>query len=269
MISINNQILDYTLFPGGECHIRIPQDWISAQTQITAHLNQAQDIIALMMVIDAIRRIDSNSEISLTIPYFPYARQDRVCNPGESLSVKVMATLVNQLNCRNITIFDPHSDVLPALIDNCHVKTQADIIIETKLLEKINLPTLTLVAPDNGAEKKVRTLCERIISHSNPINYIAASKIRDLMTGRIIQSRINDSVEDKDLLILDDICDGGSTFNELAKILRNKGANRLYLYVTHGIFSKGLTELSQWFNHIYCYNLMNSALKNYHSLTVL
>ena len=63
---------------------------------------------------------------------------------------------------------------------------------------------------------------------------------------------------DKDMIIIDDICDGGATFINIAKELRKPGYmykdNKIYLIVTHGIFSKGTTKLSQYFDGIYCTN---------------
>jgi ribose-phosphate pyrophosphokinase len=61
------------------------------------------------------------------------------------------------------------------------------------------------------------------------------------------------------LIILDDICDGGQTFVELAKHLKAQGAKAIYLYITHGIFSKGLSVLKQHFEHVYCYHTMLKA----------
>lgn len=269
MILINGHQLKQNIFPGGESHVRITPEWITPKTQVIAHLHCAQNIMALIMAVDAIRRISPNCDICLTVPYFPYARQDRVCYPGEALAVKVMADLINQLNCKKVTVFDPHSDVLTALLNCCYVKTQSEIIDESNLLELIDSSSLTLLAPDAGAEKKTRQVCQYLSQKYPSINYITASKYRDVNTGRITQTKVHDSVEGKNLLIIDDICDGGSTFIELAKTLKNAGASQLYLYVTHGIFSKGLKELSQWFEQLYCYNLMNASLKDEAPLTVL
>ena len=72
---------------------------------------------------------------------------------------------------------------------------------------------------------------------------LTATKVRNTITGEITGTRLDDpdqSAKGRDCLIVDDICDGGRTFIELAKVIRQQGPARGYLYVTHGIFSNGL-----------------------------
>ena len=210
----------------------------------------------LLLTIDAIRRVDSDVKINLTIPYFPYARQDRVCNEGEALSVKVMADLINSTHCNKVTIFDPHSDVTPALLNNCHSISLADIISNSELAQFIVQNNLVIVSPDAGAEKKVRSVAKLLSSKDYKQEILYASKVRDTQTGNITSTEIHADVRNKDLIILDDICDGGKTFIELSQLLQSKGSGKVYLYVTHGIFSKGLDVLKEYFTQVYCYHTM-------------
>ena len=259
---VNNEPVKRFNFSGGECHIQLPILHFNSSVAMYADLYCSDDIMALLLTIDAIRRCNANIEIDLTIPYFPYARQDRVCNSGEALSVKVMANLINSLKCRSVTIYDPHSDVTPALITNCIVKSIEDIIYDSPLCNAIIQHNMSIVSPDAGAEKKVRKVTQKISERAHGIDIICAGKVRDVKTGAIISSQIYGNVKDKKLIIIDDICDGGSTFIELARLLKQQGASELYLYVTHGIFSKGLEPLKEYFKHVYCYHAFNHADKN-------
>ena len=137
-IFVNQELVETFNFPGGECHVKITSESINNETSVHAHLNNSDDIMCLILTIDAIRRANHETRIFLTIPYFPYGRQDRVCNEGESLSIKVMADIINNLHCTSITIYDPHSDVTPALLRNCKVITLADIIAKSFLAKKIH-----------------------------------------------------------------------------------------------------------------------------------
>ncbi len=249
-IFVNNKMLDVFQFSGGECHVKINVGDISDKTNITAHLNSSDDIMRLLLTVDAVRRVNPQSAIHLTIPYFPYARQDRVCNEGESLSVKVMADIINNLHCAEVTIYDPHSDVTPALLSNCRIVSQADIVA-SNLGKVIKDKKLALVSPDAGAEKKTR-MAAKLTS----TEVFCSSKTRDTKTGNITATKVHGDVRGRDLLIIDDICDGGRTFLELAKALKDGGAGDVYLYVTHGIFSQGTSELARHFKHIYCYHTM-------------
>lgn len=258
----NNLDITTFLFPGGEWSVRInkPEELINSwPVSLTWGLSNASAIICLLLLVDAIRRVYPSKQIHLNIPYFPYARQDRVCNEGEALSVKVMADLINGLRCEQVTIYDPHSDVTPALLNNCKVLTIADLIPNTSLGKKIKKEKLTLVAPDAGAEKRVRMLAKALDLNAYDIVY--AQKERDPSTGEITDIRINRNWDaqppGEDFIIIDDICDGGRTFTELTKVLKDHGARKIYLYVTHGIFSNPEFIQANYFDHIYCWHRVN------------
>ncbi len=255
-IYINDLQIQSLIFPAGECHVRVFQEMVTPITALKAWLHNAEDIMTLLLSVDAIRRLSPVSSIHLTIPYFPYARQDRVCNLGEALSVKIMADLINNLSCDRILIIDPHSDVTPALLNNCRVITQADIFADSVLKTELIRDNWALIAPDAGAEKKVLKVAQRL----GLTDIFCANKIRDTKTGKITATTFHDDVKDRKVLIVDDICDGGKTFIELGKLLREKQAKTINLYVTHGIFSKGLQPLKPYFDHIYCYHTF-SAIK--------
>ncbi len=257
-ILINKKPIETFKFYGGECHVKINPFNIGNQTEIMANLNNSDDIMYLLLSVDAIRRVNLETAINLIIPYFPYARQDRVCNEGESLSVKVMADIINSLSCSKVTIYDPHSDVTPALINKCNVITLADIVANSFLSKIILDRKLALVSPDAGAEKKTRHLAKRLSMTGQIVEVYCSSKIRDTLTGNITATEIYGDVSGKNLIIVDDICDGGMTFIELAKELKRAEAEDIFLYTTHGIFSKGLNTLKDHFNHLYCHHTMLS-----------
>lgn len=97
--------------------------------------------------------------------------------------------------------------------------------------------SVTVVAPDAGAAKKAFA-----VASYYRLPLLTAAKVRDVKTGAIIRTELLGAatVAGRAALIVDDICDGGRTFIELAKVLRAAGADRVFLYVTHGIFSQGL-----------------------------
>ena len=248
-ITVNNTPIKAFNFKAGECHVSIANIEIGKVTSVIAYLYSSDNIMQLMMIIDAIRRQSANTKIDLTVPYFPYARQDRVCNDGEAFSVFVMANMINSLECNSVTVYDPHSTITTDLINNVRVVSQSDILTNSVVINDIKEKGLVLASPDNGAAKKTQDFAE-----GNNIDVIYCTKSRDVRTGKITATNIPDGVEDKSFIIIDDICDGGRTFIELAKALKKAGANDLYLYVTHGIFSKGLDVLKESFIHVYCYH---------------
>jgi len=87
---------------------------------ITSQLKSFNDFGLLLLSIDVLKRINVE-KINLFIPYLPAARQYRVMIPGEPLSVKVCADIINNAKVNNVTVYDVNSEVTPAVLNNCRV----------------------------------------------------------------------------------------------------------------------------------------------------
>lgn len=243
-VFLTNAEHEHSIFPGGETHVRLKNiltcpDFIN----IKAILNGSEDIMHLLLLADAINR--ANKRIGLLeIPYLPYARQDRVCNPGESFSLGLMAGIINSLGAMQVNIYDPHSDVCGALIENANIIDISSSILGVRDIIKDQI----IICPDAGAEKRILKL---------KMPYIMATKVRDPLTTNIIATKVyaeDSELKGKNCIIIDDICDGGRTFIELGKELKKKGANKVSLYVTHGIFSKGFEVFKGVIDEVYFFD---------------
>jgi ribose-phosphate pyrophosphokinase len=234
-------------FSGGEPHIKIVPDFdVNRKVTITHRLNSFNDLGLLCITVDALRRMDVKI-IELFIPYFPAARQDRVMIPGEPLSVKVYADIINAMQLNKVFVFDAHSEVTPALLNNSTVIPNYTFIKE--VLNKIG-ENVKLISPDGGALKKIYKVSEFL----GGVEVVECSKSRDVKTGKLSGFKVyNDDLEGMDCLIVDDICDGGGTFVGLAEELKKKNAGKLYLAVSHGIFNKGF-EVLDCFDKIFTTN---------------
>lgn len=235
------------LFPGGEVGVKLNPmrlDYRHAKgpATIVARLQSPLDVMTLVMLADALRRLDP-APVHLFMPYVPYARQDRVCVPGESFSLKAFADLINSLAFESVTVVDPHSDVVGAVLDRVKVISQFDVIHQfDAFIAAIHGKPVTFVSPDAGANKKTVELA-KYFGHTE---FIRADKKRNLATGEILETIVYaDDLTGRTLVVADDICDGGRTFIELTKALKTKGAAKIILYVTHGIFSKGIGALTK------------------------
>lgn len=252
------------LFPGGEVGIQLRTSnhaykYTNAAYQtIVARIKDSNDVMRLLNAVDALRRFDP-TPIRLFMPYLPYSRQDRVCNEGESFALGVFANLINSMNFERVTIADPHSDVSPALINNVRVLSQIDIIGKFQSFTKAVLaPEVVLIAPDAGSNKKV----SKLASYFSHFDFLRADKLRDLSTGNIKETIVYaDKLNGRTVVIVDDIADGAKTFIELAKVLKNKGAAKIILFVTHGIFSRGTAHvLNGGIDEIYTTNSYDDVL---------
>lgn len=225
------------IFSGGEPHIKIKPDFdVSETVTITHRINSFNDFGLLLLAVDALKRMHVKL-INVFIPYFPAARQDRVMIAGEPLSVKVYADILNSLKLNKITVFDAHSEVTSALLDNCEVIPNHYFIAQ--VLKKIG-NDVKLISPDGGALKKIYKVSEYL----GGIDVVECSKSRDVKTGKLSGFKVyDDNLQGMDCLIVDDICDGGGTFIGLAEELKKKNAGKLYLAVSHGIFNKGFESM--------------------------
>ncbi len=232
-------------FAGGEPHIKIQQALsVTDELMIIQRVKSFNDMGLILLAVDALRRIGVR-HISLLIPYFPGARQDRLMVAGEPLTVKVYAELINALNLEKVIILDPHSDVAPALIHNVQVVSNHAFAREALA----GVADYHLVAPDAGALKKVYGLAASLKAES----VVPCSKNRDVQTGKLNGFKVQAAdLEGKTCVVVDDICDGGGTFLGIARELKRKQAGRLILVVSHGIFNNGIQPLREFYDQIIC-----------------
>lgn len=243
-------------FPAGESLVAFVPDsrrtGSTVRARITYTFKGNDSLVELLLLTDAIRRHYEGYrvEITLLMPYFPYARQDRVCNEGESLSTKVIADLINSQGYAKVICYDLHSDVTAVLINNLVHRRLPQL---ASFLKRKH-PDAILVSPDAGSNKKVFEFA-KLVGFDRVVR---ADKTRDVKTGQIngTQVYLDAPLGHYDFLIVDDICDGGRTFIELAKQLRYHTMGRIYLYVTHGLFTKGYDSFWGLIDGIYTVNLM-------------
>lgn len=233
-------------FPGGEVGVKLDiKESVAyiAKTgffapciyqTIVARIQNSAHVMELVMVVDALRKLD-NTPIRLVLTYVPYGRQDRVCDLGESFSLKAFAGIINSLNFEKVIVIDPHSDVTGAVFNNVEIISQLQVINSWPKLIKEAMGCV-LVSPDSGSNKKTFELTK----YFSQARFIRADKLRDMATGNIKETVVyENNLSGCNTMICDDLCDGGRTFIELAKVLKDKGAKSVDLYTTHGIFSKG------------------------------
>lgn len=198
------------------------------------------------------------SVIHLYTPYFIGSRSDRQFEEGGNNYVKqVIAPVINSLEFKTVTVMDPHSDVLEACINN--FRKLSNISLLHYVIHDLDrefpgdlFSNIILVSPDAGASKKIFKLAEQVAFTGD---IITCSKSRDekgKLSHVVVPIQLN---ETKDIIIIDDICDGGATFESVAGALNDAGhTGKKYLMVTHGIFSKGFKSLSHYFDGIYTTN---------------
>jgi len=246
-----------------------------SEVLIQSRLNSFLDLELILCATQALKELQLKIGISLSVPYFLGARSDRKFGEGGFNYIKsVIAPIINSQEYESVWVLDPHSDVLEACINNFRKGTNSELFgfaLEQLVIDEWRKTTedwsfgfwlervwvknqnIVLVSPDAGAYKKVFDVAKEFEIE----RIVTATKVRDLKTGQIIRTEIPTLDQHNDLkyVIVDDICDGGRTFIELAKAIKaSRPTAEIYLVVTHGIFSAGYAELGKYFNGIYCTN---------------
>lgn len=223
---------------------------------IKSRLRNFKDLELIICANQALKEIGVKS-VKLYIPYCIGGRSDRKFQEGGINYIKtVIAPIINSQNFDEVRIMDPHSDVLEACINN-FVKINNNglmlMALKSMLNEDNDVSNICLVSPDAGAYKKIFDAAKKF----GIDKIITATKVRDIKTGKILHTEIPTLDQHNNLkyIIVDDICDGGRTFIELAKAIHgSRPTAEVYLVVTHGIFSNGLYELSKEITRIYSTN---------------
>lgn len=244
-------------FSGGEVHPRIVDAPTSAKVvRIVSHAYSSDDIMELALVVDAVNEWlkrymqpgGAAHKMHLEMPYLPYARQDRVCHPGEANGLRVMCRMLDKMDFDRIKFWDVHNPLATMRsMQTNSINETADHFV--KLIDGLIDPVV--IAPDKGAVERAT-----LAANALHTNFYCATKLRSSNNGAILATQINmPHQEHRDLLMVDDICDGGRTFIALAEVLCAKTDGRVLLYVTHGIFSRGLDVFDGLIDQIYCPNV--------------
>ena len=239
MVLVDNEDVRLGLFPNNEVEYRDFKSRIehglnlqcsSGFVKVKLIFESNADLTDLAIAKKAIDDIYGGRDITtiLHIPFFMYSQMDRQIE-GKLFSLKYVAKFINDLKFDKVEIFDPHSNVLPALLNNVRVHYPVTTFVNNPGAYHRDINYDLLFYPDNGAAKKYSEL----LPHHK---YRFGNKKRNLETGEIIEYEViadREDIEGKSILIVDDLCMGGRTFKEAANALRKMGAHHIDLYVTH------------------------------------
>ena len=190
-----------------------------------------EDLFNLMVAkkwVDDYSYFHKGKQTRLIIKYFPYSQMDREMN-SHLFSLKYVAQIINDLKFDEVVVWDPHSNVLPALLNRCRLYYPIHSFLEAEVNCNDGLQWDLLFFPDNGAAKKYSEILD-------VKKYRFGNKKRNLDTGEIVSYEVianKEDIDGKKILIVDDMVMGGRTFVEAAKALREMGASQVDLYVTH------------------------------------
>jgi ribose-phosphate pyrophosphokinase len=187
-------------------------------------------LMELLIMVDAFKRASAR-RITAVIPYFGYARQDR--RPRSTrvpISAKVIANLLETVGVERLLTMDLHADQIQGFFDIPVDNIYASPVLLSDLKSKA-YPNLVVVSPDVGGVVRARALAKQHGSHLAIIdNRRAAANVSEVM-------HVIGDIEGRNCVIMDDMIDTAGTLVKAAEVLKERGANRVYAYCTHPVFS--------------------------------
>lgn len=187
------------------------------------------NLMELLLMIDAAKRASAYKIIAV-IPYYGYARQDRKDRPRVAIGSKLVASLLEKAGATRVITMDLHAPQIQGFFDIPvdHLDSSAIFI---PYIEKLNLPNLTFAAPDVGSTNRVR----EIASYFNA-EMVICDKHRK-RANEIASMVLIGDVQDKDIVLIDDIIDTGGTLAKAAALLKENGARSVRALCTHPVLS--------------------------------
>lgn len=189
----------------------------------------SDNLMELMMMIDAAKRA-SAGYITAVIPYYGFARQDRKDKPRVSIASKLIANILTTAGADRVMTMDLHAPQIQGFFDIPvdHLDSSAIFI---PYIEKLNIENLTFASPDVGSTNRVR----EVASYFNA-EMVICDKHRK-RANEIASMAVIGDVKDRNVILIDDICDTAGTLSKSAAILKEKGALSVRAFCTHPVLS--------------------------------
>ncbi len=224
-------------FSDGEIYIEINENIRGNSIFIIQSISSPanDNLMELLLCVDALKR-SSAKNITAVIPYFGYARQDRKVVPRTSISAKMVSNLITKAGADRVVTLDLHSGQIQGFFDIPVDNLFATPIFARHIKKKIKSNNLICVAPDVGGTARARALGKLL-----NIGLAIVDKRRP-SPGRSEVMNVIGNVNNKTCIIVDDIIDSGGTIVNAAKVLKEKGAKDVHVYVSHGVLSGGAVE---------------------------
>lgn len=189
----------------------------------------AENLLELLLMIDAAKRASAYKVIAV-MPYFGLARQDRKDKPRVSIGAKMVANLLESVGVDRVMTIDLHADQIQGFFD-----VPVDHLYASSLfaehIKGMNLPDLTISAPDMGGSKRANAYSRHLKSE-----LVLSYKLRK-KPNVVEEISIIGEVKGRDVVIIDDMVDTGGTLAFTAQVMMDRGARSIHAFATHPVLS--------------------------------
>ncbi|RLG70856.1 MAG: ribose-phosphate diphosphokinase [Methanobacteriota archaeon] len=215
-------------FPDGETYFRFLDDIRGEHVVVIQSTGPPQDnnLLALLLLVHTARDLGAE-RVTLVVPYLAYARQDQRFRSGEPVSAKYVAEMIGRSGVSRVYTFEIHKE---HILDCFGVPafSLSTLPVIHKFLSGLDMGDLFVVAPDRGAERLAQGLSQLLGTE-----YGWIEKFRDRESGEITISKHNLDVENKNVIVIDDMISTGGTIAKAARYLLESGAKKVLAICTH------------------------------------
>ena len=192
------------------------------------------NLMELLLMIDAAKRASAYKVIAV-MPYYGYARQDRKDKPRVAIGSKLVANMLTAAGADRVITMDLHAPQIQGYFDIPvdHLDSSAIFI---PFIDNLNLANLTFAAPDVGSANRIREVASYF-----EVEMVICDKHRK-RANEIASMVVIGDVDNRDIILLDDICDTGGTLAKSAGLMKEKGARSVRAFCTHPVLSGNAYE---------------------------
>lgn len=237
-LNVSLSEIERKVFPSGEVLLK-PVESVRGKQIFIVYADPFpvnEQLMSLLIFIDALKRA-SAEQINVIMPYFPYARQDRKSKPREPISAQLVANILVNAGAHRIVTCDLHSPQLQGFFPCLEDDLTAIPLISQTLLNELGTENIAVVSPDHGGVTRARRVAKVL---SSPL--VIIDKRRDDEYKPEVMHIIGEA-KGKNCIVIDDMIDTGGSAISVCHALRNAGAKKVYMAVTHPVFSNPAFEL--------------------------
>jgi ribose-phosphate pyrophosphokinase len=237
----NVTVIEMKHFPDGEDYIRIPVD-VKGKDVLFIHRcypEQDKSLVQLFLTLDSLKR-QGATKIRTAVPYFPYARQDKIFLQGEALSSETISKMTKDAGCDELITFDCHCIKKAGEFEYAGLKIK-NISLSNEILSyfKTKAKNPTTISPDEGArylveKEKGAKIVQKIRGEYNNEG--------DQLYRGVESMKADFDVMGKDVIIIDDMISTGTTMINAVKTCKDGKANKIYCGAAHGLFLANALE---------------------------
>jgi ribose-phosphate pyrophosphokinase len=229
--------MEISRFPNYECRVFIKERVVNDKAIIVQSFSYPPDeqVMELCLMVDALARMGVRRIIAV-IPWLGYCIQDKVFRSGEPLSSKVIVKILQAFEISRLITLDLHNTTVGGFFDFPFTEISGLDVFEKHFSGKRKVFDM-IVSPDVGGLKDATKFAQRFRLPLAVIN-----KKRDLRTGKVSILGVNQEVEGRNVLIVDDFVSSGSTLIQTAEYLKKQSIKKVYACLSHHFYVKGVQE---------------------------